>query len=222
MSKIVHGASDEIRPMKATKPRQVDPSEFRRATFSVYTIEGSIDAEELQTKVNEARVSGIRETEQKLAAPLNAALENVEKFMDELTRFRRELFQESENDILEMITTVAKKVVLKELSIDPSLLKEVVQKAISVVERERNVVIAVSPQDCEFYQKAKPDFLAKFQGIQELRIEVDRQLPSGQVFVRTQTLELDVRVDAMVDQLMQKVQDSRKTIIETNDEGDKA
>ena len=222
MSKIVHGASDEIRPMKATKPRQVDPSELRRATFSVYTIEGSIDAEELQTKVNEARVSGIRETEQKLAAPLNAALENVEKFMDELTRFRRELFQESENDILEMITTVAKKVVLKELSIDPSLLKEVVQKAISVVERERNVVIAVSPQDCEFYQKAKPDFLAKFQGIQELRIEVDRQLPSGQVFVRTQTLELDVRVDAMVDQLMQKVQDSRKTIIETNDEGDKA
>lgn len=222
MSRIIHGSSDEIKTVQAVRPRQSAPSQYRTAKFSAYAISGALTEEEIQGKLATARLEGASEAERRIQEPLRTALENVEKFLDELTLFRRELFRESEEDVLEMIQVVARKVVLRELMLDPALMKQVVEKAISLMEKQKRVSLAVNPRDLQFYQAAKPDFLAKFQGLTELRIEANSSVPPGAVMVGSQKVELDVRLDAMVDQLMTQIKAARSPVAHTNDEGDSA
>jgi flagellar assembly protein FliH len=188
--------------------------------FQTMTIEGSITEEELASGISNARAEGYREAESRLTAPLKASLENVERILDELSQFRRELFKESEADILELVRTVSKRILTKELSLQPEVMQEIVAKAISLVERQRKVSLQMNPADFEFFSRVKSDFMARFKGLEELEIGVDPEVERGSLLVRSKTLELDVRLDAMVDHLLSQIKSAKVQVNQVNDKED--
>lgn len=219
MSRIIHGPSPEIRSIRVM-PRASSGGELKRVAFQTIATQGSLTEEEIQQRMAQAKAEGAREAEVRMIQPLQAALENVERILDELSQFRRELFKESEADILELIRSISKKVCLKETSLTPDLMKEIVAKAISLLERQKKVSLQIHPGDFEFYTRAKPDFVQRFKGLEELDITVNPDVEQGTVSVRSKTLELDVRFDAMVDHLLQQVQNARVEVNQVNDEKD--
>lgn len=219
MSRIVHGPSQEIRAIRPAQPSK-GVSQARLPVFHSMNIEGSLSEEEIETRLAAARAEGYREAEQRLGQPLRQSLENVERILDELSRFRRELFKESENDVLDLVTHLAKKVVLKELSLSPEIMKSIVEKALGHLEKQKRLSLQVNSVDFDFYQRAKPDFLSKLKGLSELSIEVDSQIEPGSAVVKSQSLEIDLSLDAMVDQIMSQIQAARVEVSKTNDEED--
>ncbi len=219
MSRIIHGPSNEVRAMRpVTKPRE--PGVFRPPAFHTFTIEGAQSEEEVAAQMATAKAQGYREAEQRLVQPLRAGLENVERILDELSKFRRELFKDAEADVLSMVQTIAQRVVMKELELKPELMKGVVEKAISHLEKQRHLVLRINPADFETYQRAKPDFLEKFKGLEDLGVEVDAQIPRGSVILKSKVIELDVNLASMVDHLMTQIKASKIDVSKTNDEGD--
>lgn len=219
MSRIVHGPSPEVRPFRA-KARMTSAAALPIPQFQTMTIEGSITEEELASGISNARAEGYREAESRLTAPLKASLENVERILDELSQFRRELFKESEADILELVRTVSKRILTKELSLQPEVMQEIVAKAISLVERQRKVSLQMNPADFEFFSRVKSDFMARFKGLEELEIGVDPEVERGSLLVRSKTLELDVRLDAMVDHLLSQIKSAKVQVNQVNDKED--
>jgi flagellar biosynthesis/type III secretory pathway protein FliH len=201
-------------------PRASGLSALNVTPFQTMAMEGSLTEEELAQRLAQAKAEGYREAEARMITPVNAALENIERVLDELSHFRRELFKESEEDIIELIRGISKRICLKESSVTPDLMKDIVAKAISILERQKKVSLQINSADFEFYTRAKPDFIQRFKGLEELDITVSPDVPQGSVGVRSKTLELDVRLEAMVDHLLEQVRSAKVEVNQVNDEGD--
>jgi flagellar biosynthesis/type III secretory pathway protein FliH len=219
LSRIIHGPSPEIRAMRATV-RPKEAVAVKMDTFQTFVTEGTLSQEEMDHHLAQARAAGQQEAEARIIAPLNAALQNIEHVLDELSQFRRELFKESEADILELVQAIAKRVCMKELSIAPEMMKEIVAKAISLLERQKKVSLQINSADFEFYSRAKPDFIQRFKGLEELDITVSPDVAPGTVSVRSKSLELDVRLEAMVDHMLSQIKSSKTEVNQANNDGD--
>lgn len=224
MSRIVSGDSPDVKrvePMAVGRTaRDPKSAKFRmmRATDTMSLDEADARARELAQK---AKVAALQEAEVKMKQPLQQALENLEGVLDEISRFRKELFKESEEEVLDLIQRVCRKVVGHELKTNPELLVQIVQRGLELLEKEKFIRVHLNPQDLQLFQKAKPDFDQKFAGRAEIELRVDPKISSGTAALSTETRELEVHIEHMVDEVLGAVRESIEEIKETGDEGDK-
>jgi flagellar assembly protein FliH len=213
-----------VKKVHINNPSQKEAKTFGLKSFKGFSVDGTYTQQELDEHMAKAKaqgaVEGAREAEMRLAAPLHQALENLERVMDELSHFRRELFKESEKEILELIRAISKKVVFKELALDANLLQDLVGKAISLLEKQKRLSITINTKDFEIFKKAKEDFLQKFKGLEDLSVDVDHNVEPGSALVKSQTVELDVKLGDMVDHLLSQISAPQNVVHEVNDEGD--
>lgn len=224
MSRIVHGESPEVQNYQVgAGGTRALPSGRRFHTGKVEGTFSRLDLDQAAERARqEGRVQGAQEAERRVSQPLQAALQNLEGVLDEVSRFRRELFKEAELEALELIKKISKKVVLKELQLQPELLKSIVEKSLEVVEREKQITIHFNPADLKTFQSAKPDFMQKFAGSTELRMMSDSSIAAGSALIRTESVQVDLNVETMVDHLLEQIQQSKIDDKEVNDDGDKA
>lgn len=224
MSRIVHGHSDEVKLVRINKLGSQKGETYTEKSFRGFSVDGTFTQSEvdqmLMAAKQEGRRDGIKETEAKMAAPLRMALENVESVLDELSRFRRDLFKESEVEIIELIRSLTKKIVAKELAIDPTLIKGVVEKGLEVLEKQKHLYLQFSAKDFEIFSRAKEDFMSRFKGLTDLELSVDPSLEAGSAIVKSKTSEVDVNLEHMVDHLLNQITKAKESATEVNDEGD--
>jgi len=220
LSRIIQGESKDVQEYKIGGGGTRFFGAGRR--FQVGKVDGTYSQPEVEKAKAEAKAAGVSETEKRVSGPVNAALLNVESILDELSKFRRELFKEAEAEVVEMIRFVSKKILRRELATQPETLKAMVEKALEIVEKQKQIVIHFSAADMNFFQKAKADFLQMFSGSTDLRFNADPQLPQGQVLIKTETLQVDLNVEDMLDHLLNQVAQAKVSDKEVNDEGDKA
>ena len=193
-------------------------------SFRGMRVEGTYTHQEVemakQTAHQEGIQVGMQQAEAQLVAPLRTAVENMENVLDELSRFRRELFHESEQEILDFIRLVSKRVLGRELKLDPEALKAVVTQALSLLEKQKRISIEFHPDDASMFQHAKPDFLERFKGIEDLEVHQDAQVPAGSAILKTRNVEMEVNFSSMVDHLLEQIQIAKIAAKEVNDEED--
>lgn len=190
-------------------------------SFRSMRMEGTYNQQELDEKLKiakeDGRKDGVRQAEQKLSAPIKAGLENIETILDELSRFRGDLFKEAEEEVLNLVNQISKKIVMKELALDPHLVKEVVAKGIEHLEKQRKIRMIVSPQNHDLFKISKPDYLERFKGVESLEISVDPQLPQGAAVLETRACSIDLNLEKMVDHVLSQATSGQKSSPEVND-----
>lgn len=220
MSRIVRGPSTDVVPMRAVVGHSRQGAPHLPSSFKAMVTEGFISEEELSDKLAEAQRNGARDAERRLMGQLNSALQNLETILDELSHFRRDLFKESQADVLDLISAVSKKIIAKELSLNSDLLKSIVEKALLILEKEKRVNLVLSPLDLDIFERAKPGLLEKYKGLEDLGIQVDSRLPAGRVLAKTQRMEVDISPEAMTDQLLSQIKKSTEPVTSTNNPED--
>lgn len=226
MSRILKGGSDQAQSMRAAEVKKAQGvRDVELPKFRLMQAANTLTKAESDTLVEQARVQarkeGFAEAEARLKKPLASAVENLEGVLDELSRFRRELFEEVEEDILGLLQRMAGKILKKELSLQPEVLKDLVGRAIETVDKEREILVLINPTDRMQFQKAKADFLEKFQGVEQVDIQESKEVPQGSALVKTRTREVEVNVEKMVDHLLQQISMGKEKPIETGDDEDK-
>jgi flagellar biosynthesis/type III secretory pathway protein FliH len=214
-----------VKTVQAVQPIARQSKEFTRAQFRAVRSSDSVSIQEAEQQAREAAQKAkqitSQEVEQKMRVPLQTALANLETVLDELSAFRRELFKESEQEILGLIQKICEKVVGHELSVKPELIHDIIARAVSVLEREKFVKIILNPQDLQMFLRAKPELDQKFAGRAEIEVRSDPQVKIGGALVETATRQIDVSVEAMVGELLSKLREQTQEVKETGDEGDK-
>ena len=115
---------------------------------------------------------------------------------------------------------LAKKVFAKEVSLAPELLKTMVERSLDLIEKEKRINIAFNPSDFSIFQSAKDDFLKQLPNATEMRILQDPKIPAGSAYIKTETLQIEVSVESMVDELLNQIQQAKITGQDVNKEGD--
>ncbi len=220
MSRIVSGDSPEVQGYIIGGGGSRTTAAGR--AFHTGKVEGTYSQVEIdkacERAKQEGRREGAKEAEKKISAPLTQALQNLEQVLDEVSKFRGELFREAEEEAISLIRFIAKKIIGKELTLDPELVKQIVMRSFEIVEREKQIHIIYSAKDHQVFTKYKEDFLAQFGSKTDLRLTSDPAMEPGQIFLKTETVQLDLSVDTMVNQLLETVAQSKMSDREVDEE----
>jgi len=214
LSRILRGSSEAVGSMKESVATPGHPAPFEARRFRMMISSDTVTQEELAQKVEEAlargKAMGAAEAEQKLRVPLDQALQNLEGVLDDLGSFRRELFKEVENEVLELLRIIAKRVLSAELSLKPELLSEIIAKAMHAFEEASLIKLDLNPQD-QASLSVKPS--------EKVKISAQTDIPRGRAFIATDRKGLEVSIDQMVDQLLLECTKQNEQIIDPTDDG---
>jgi flagellar biosynthesis/type III secretory pathway protein FliH len=118
----------------------------------------------------------------------NAALKaDLAEAMRTIARMHREVLDASESELVRLATTIAGRVVARELSTDPSMLIAWAKEGIAALDAEDGVTIALAPD----LALALPSDAWAALGVAH-RVEIDPSLPMSKCEVRTRASSVDV------------------------------
>lgn len=87
-------------------------------------------------------------------------LDKVESLIGELTTFRQKIVRDVEQQCLELSVSIARKIIVKELTLNPEDIVRMTKEALLKLERSGQITIKVNPALYEFFTRHKPDLLA--------------------------------------------------------------
>jgi flagellar assembly protein FliH len=142
-------------------PRRVEAVIWRRVCSAADTPEAPAEAapaplfdpaeleREWQGRASEARAAGRREGEaagrNQAMAELEAALERLARSVDELAGLRARLRREAETDMVQLAIAIARRVIRRELAIDPDALHGLVLGALERLQMQEINRVRVHP-----------------------------------------------------------------------------
>ncbi|MFA5073261.1 MAG: FliH/SctL family protein [Nitrospirota bacterium] len=100
--------------------------------------------------------AGMEMGEQKAAV----TLERIENILKELTEWKDKLFQESEQQLVELAVAIARKIMLRELATKPEDIVAMTKEAIMKIERTGQITVKINPALYDLFTKLKPQLLS--------------------------------------------------------------
>lgn len=87
-------------------------------------------------------------------------LQRLEKTISDFTDLRKKELKELEKQVLELSLAIAKKIVLKELTLTPDIMADIVKEALTRLQRTGQIIIRIHPSLHEIFIRNKPALLS--------------------------------------------------------------
>jgi len=224
LSRIHRGGSAAVKNVRL-EPKKAEAVSFGPPQFRRHVSEDFITLDEAQALVQQAasegKAEGVREAEARLKKPVQEGLAKIEAVLAELASFRAEILKEAEMDVVELLRRISQKVLSAESKLQPEVLSKIVEKALLGLGQEKRIVISFNPSDQVFFEKMSSDFLKELKTKSELEFKPEAQVATGTAWIRTESVEIEINTDKMVDEILKDILQSVKAPKETGDEGDK-
>lgn len=185
----------EAKRRKELEAEAPDPEEVKR--HEKIRIE-AIEKEVRQRGYAEGFLKGTQETEQKALAIIDELSAAVEDFKI----FRQERIEELEPAALELAISIARKILMHEVSAEPEKLVRIVKEALSRLDKTGPITIKINPAIYEIFQKHRHDLL---EAHNEIIFESDPLAPKNGPIVSGGQQEAVTDVSELFDNLMEDV-----------------
>lgn len=131
-------------------------------------------------------------------------LERINNLLMDLTSLRQRILNELQVQMIELATSIAKKIVLQELKTDPETIINMTKEAIIRIERTGPVTIKINPSLYNLFMRLKPEL----QNIHEdLIIDVDPSLAAQGTLVIGPQEEVSTDLDEQLRNIIKELGD---------------
>lgn len=131
-------------------------------------------------------------------------LERINNLLMDLTSLRQRMLNELQVQIIELATSIAKKIVLQELKTDPQTIINMTKEAIMRIERTGPVTIKINPSLYNLFIRLKPEL----QNIHEdLIFDIDPSLSAQGTLVIGPQEEVSTDVDEQLRNIIKELGD---------------
>jgi flagellar assembly protein FliH len=172
-----------------------------------------ISEEELAARINAAFNDGLKEG--KVLA--ERGLENVFKALRAATEtirtLREKVVRESEDELLNLIILVARKVIIREVSQDQTILAEVVHNAIARLSAREEITVRINPEDYLLVTSSREGLLHEELISERVLLKPDPTVAGGFCQVDTTMGTLDAGLDAQLDELYRHLLQQRTDVL---------
>mgnify|MGYP004002955027 FL=1 len=128
-------------------------------------------------------------------------LKTIEGLIADLTGFRRDMYDKGEREMVEMVVSLAKKVIHFEFSTRDDAVQEMIRLAVqSVLDRE-SMVIKINPTDKGYAESFRPELHHLFSEIRNITFEAHSGVERGGCVVETNFGVVDARIDKLGEQM---------------------
>lgn len=164
-------------------------------------------AAERERRVREARQEGFREGEasglQRASAQLEPVLDKLARTAEELAACRGRYRREAEQDLVRLALAVARRILRRELTIDPAVMLGLVKAALDQLDLRETHRLRMHPQDAPALEQRLKDL-----GLpSRLEVVPDAGLERGGAVFETLRGEVDASVDTQLSEISRGLAD---------------
>lgn len=171
-----------------------------------------IEEEELNCRLEEAFENGLVEGRRQGEEELASVARTLEEALTEVSRLRERILRECEDDLLKLALMVSRKIIQQEVTHDRRILAQFIGEALRSVEKQEDIVICLSPEDCRVVTANKGFYLGSLDEGGRVTIKADEGTPPGGCIVETSNGIVDARIEAQLDSVYRRLVEERCTL----------
>jgi len=160
---------------------------------------GQTSAADVEHLEKSAFDRGCREAEK---AALEAADRKIEAVMNryaeailDIGRCKRLLYAQAEHEVVKLALEVAKKIVHREVQVDPEIIQTLVRVALGHVAAKSPVTVHLNPADYNFMLERNGGAARCNSGDREMVLVADRSVDRGGCLIETECGDIDARIE---------------------------
>ena len=152
-------------------------------------------------QVRDAHAAGVREGElegrRRAQAELDPVLGRLGRTIDEFAHLRGRLRREAEADLIQLSLAIARRILRREVAVDPDALRGLVLAALEKMERQEICRVKVHPAHCAAVAKS----LAPAAGGPAIEVTPDASCEPGGIIFETARGNLDASVESQLHEI---------------------
>ncbi len=173
----------------------------------------NITEAELDQRISEAFNDGLKEGQEQAGRELTEVLRALRDSSKTITSLREKTLRESEDEIINLVMLVARKVIIHEVTQNRSILTGVVQSAIADLSARQEITVHINPDDYLLVTSGSDDSILKELRSEHLSIKPDHSVESGFCLVDTEMGTIDASLDGQLDQIYRSLIEQRATVV---------
>ncbi len=131
------------------------------------------------------------------SAELQPVLERLTRCLAELAALRPRMRREAEKDLVTLAIAIARRVLHRELTLDPQSIEVLIKVALDRLESRELCTVRIHPDQEAIIRK----LLERFSSAHKIEIITDKALQAGDVLLETQHGSIDASVDAQLNEI---------------------
>lgn len=135
-------------------------------------------------------------------------VENIENFFTEMSNLRKEILKQHEREILELIFSIAKKIIHHQIGSDEKAIEDTVLKALHSAAERSKIILRVNPEDFDYVERLRPEFFAKFKELKSIVVTSDPSITRGGCFLETPYGDVDARIETELEMIYQCLEEA--------------
>lgn len=131
-------------------------------------------------------------------------IEGLEKIIRELRAIRDDLIKDLEPQVVDLAMTIARKVIIEEITMRPEIIVTMVKEALRRLDRTGTITIKISPAIHDLFKRKKPELLEIHQ---DIIFDVDPHVAVTGPLVISQREEVVTDIDSLLSSIMNEMRD---------------
>lgn len=131
------------------------------------------------------------------------SVENIEKLLLEINNLKKEILKQFEKEILELVFSIAQKIIHKKINEDDKIINEAVLEAMHSVTEKSQIAIKINPEDFDSVENMKPEFFRSFKDLKSVVVTPDPSVSRGGCLLETPYGDIDASVESRLDKIHQ-------------------
>lgn len=136
------------------------------------------------------------------------ALYDLINKLKELDEYKKEILENTEPYLLNLLDVIVKKLLSKSIEIDKNIMIEVVKEALLPVTSGYDLAIKVNPENVQYLEENKSKLLSTFMSVKDCEIVADADVSQGGCLIEANFGVIDSRIESK----MQSIKDLICTI----------
>ena len=169
----------------------------------------TLTEEELSHRVNESFEKGLIHGKELAERGLLNVFRSLRIASEGVHVLREKVMRESEDELVKLIMMVARKVILREISMDRTILNAVVQAALSDLTERDDITIRLNPDDFILVTSSHEDFFRKELITKKMHLKSDPSVLQGCCLVDSEMGTIDAGIDAQLDEIFRRLLEER-------------
>ncbi|WNR46644.1 FliH/SctL family protein [Paenibacillus roseipurpureus] len=168
------------------------------------------DAEHVQLSrqngYEEGYQQGVAHAEEEIRNEYGNMLTEARQILEQSYKLKQQIIQESEPFLIELSTSIAEKIIGRQLSLEPTWVTELIQKVLARRREKGIITLCVSPSQFAYVQDAREELVTSIDSQAELEIIPDSSVQDQGCVIRSSYGSIDARIDTQLKEIKSALQ----------------
>jgi flagellar assembly protein FliH len=168
-----------------------------------------ISEDDLNQRISDSFNDGLKEGKELAERGLVNVFRALRASAETIHNLRDKIYRESEDEVINLIMLVARKVIIREVTEDRTILAGVVKNALDGLSVREEVTVRINPEDYALATSGRDETLKNELLSERLLLKSDPTVAAGFCLVDTAMGTVDASLDAQIEQLYRTLLEQR-------------